>query len=95
MVSDLARGLPEMDDYHYACDHYGDHVWCVRGPGGFYLSVPEKNLAWCIAAMCNGKGNEAAKMARRLLVMLERDGFPDYLKEPKYIEARRAAKDGK
>ncbi len=75
--------------YHYARDHYGDGHWCVRGPGDFYLSVPEKNLAWCVAAMLNGHGAEAGKEARKLMGMLERDGPPVYLKEPCFIETRR------
>lgn len=75
--------------YHYARDHHGDAAWCVRGPKDFYLSVPEKNLAWCVAAMLNGHGTQAAKFARELVEMLEQDGFPDYLKEPAYIAERR------
>ncbi len=75
--------------YHYARDHYGDGHWCVRGPGDFYLSVPEKNLAWCVAAMLNGHGEKASKEARGLMTMLERDGMPKYLQEPAFLSERR------
>jgi hypothetical protein len=80
----------QQTPYHYARDHYGDGHWCVRGPGGFYLSVPEKNLAWCVAAMLNGHGAAAAKEARELMAMLERDGMPKYLQEPAFLRERRA-----
>lgn len=80
------------DPYHYARDHYGRSVWCVRGPNGFYLSVPEKNLAYAIGKMLSGDGVVASHSIRGLFHSLEREGFPDYLKEPTHFEMARSGK---
>lgn len=76
------------DAYHYARDHYGDGHWCVYGPDDFYLSVPEKNLAYAIGKFLSGKQSAAVDMLKTVHSYMK-DGCPDYLKEPTFIKKRR------
>lgn len=53
------------DPYHYARDHdQGPGAWCVYGPIGFKMTVPnlDKSTAYIIGKLLSGQNKEAAEM---------------------------------
>lgn len=62
------------DRYYFARDHAaGPGAWCVRGPGGYFCSVGDKNVAYAIAKLLSGKLDEAASMAVDICKIAEMD----------------------
>lgn len=54
----------EVEPYYYARNHdKGAGMWCVRGPNGFQMEVPDKLLAYAIGKLLSGKSDDAVKAA--------------------------------
>jgi len=46
--------------FYYSRDHAaGPGAWCVRGPNGFMMPVPDKTLAAAIGEMMSGNWDDA------------------------------------
>jgi hypothetical protein len=53
------------DAYYYARNHdAGPGQWCVRGPNGFQMYLPDldKNVAYIIGKLLSGNWNDARRM---------------------------------
>lgn len=50
----------DLPPFYYARDHdRGPGAWCVCGPNGFKMEVPDKALAAAIGAMMSGDWERA------------------------------------
>lgn len=80
----------KANPYNYARDHArGPGAWCVRGQNGFYMPVPEKGLAFMIAALLRGDVDAAVAEAQSSVAHFDKYGVPAYLTEPSEQELKR------
>ena len=65
------------DLYYYARNHdRGPGSWCVRGPNGFQMEVPDKMLAFAIGKLLSGHTSAAANMVADWRRYTERPTIP-------------------
>jgi hypothetical protein len=65
-----------MDSFYYARDHEGPCVWCVRGPEGFYLPLPDKTLALGVGKILSGYEEEGISIIKEFISFLEGGAAP-------------------